>query len=321
MPKQPQITYWQKYDLLYKKHSKKDMFKRLEKECLKLGKPYTKQDNRGRKPKFESTTYAAFLSLQKIFRHRYREMELEATLYLPDKADHSTFARNYAKIPEWYIEKAIANLVDKEFCYWIADSTCISTKIRVERTVQGTRNKVKLRDKYHIIIGYDPPTHTTFILGAKASDEHMSDSQGAIEILKNKEATAYFLGDSAYNTYDLHEVVKESGMFAMMKPDSKGIRKTMSAKAKQTKLFSKQLYKELRGIVETVFGGATNAGLMLTYAKKTHTRRLDTLMLALRHNLMASMRLNVMFFVRQTLINYQVMLSQFKSSQTSLGVL
>ena len=62
-------------------------------------------------------------------------------------------------------------------------------------------------------------------------------------------------------------------------------------KAVNIKLFSENFYKNVRGIVETVFGGATNAGLMLTYAKKVHTRRLDTLMLALRHNLMTSMRL------------------------------
>ncbi|MBU0980094.1 MAG: transposase, partial [Nanoarchaeota archaeon] len=297
----PKTThYWQQYDFLYKKHSKKSMFKRLKKECRKLGEPYVKKDNRGVKPKFKPVMYAAFLALQKMFRHRYREMELEATLYLSDKADHSTFARNYAEIPESYIEQLIINLVDKKFIYWIADSTCMSTKIRVERVVQGTRNKVKLRDKYHVVIGYDPPTHTTFILGAKASDEHMSDSQGAQEIIRGKNSRAYFLGDSAYNTYDLHTAVKEAGMFAQMKPDAKGIRKKLSAKAKQTKLFSNKIYKELRGVVETVFGGATNAGLMLTHAKNTHTRRLDTLMLAVRHNLMASMRSWTILIVRQT---------------------
>ncbi|MBU0980379.1 MAG: hypothetical protein KJ709_06220, partial [Nanoarchaeota archaeon] len=269
---------------------KKSIFKKLRKHCKSLGEPYIKKDKRGSKPKFSCTTYAAFLALQKIFRHRYRDMELEATLYLPDKADHSTFQRNYEKISEEYIERLIVSFVDDTFSYWIADSTCISTKVRVERTVQGTRNKVKLRDKFHIVIGYDPPNHRTFILGAKASDEHMSDSQGAIKIVNGKQSTAYFLGDSAYNTYDLHAIVKEAGLFAQMKPDVKGIRKSLSVKAKQTKLFSKNLYKELRGIVETVFGGATNAGLMLTYAKKEHTRRLDTLMLAVRHNLMASMR-------------------------------
>jgi len=298
MPKT--TSYWQQYDFLYKKHSKKSIFKRLKKECRKLGTPFAKRDKRGRKTKFKPIVYAAFLALQKIFRHRYREMELEATLYLSEKADHSTFARNYARIPELYIEQLIANLVDKEYVFWIADSTCMSTKIRVERIVQGTRNKVKLRDKYHIVIGYDPSKHTTFILGAKASDEHMSDSQGAQQIIKGKKSRAYFLGDSAYNTYDLHTAVKESGMFAQMKPDAKSIRKTLSAKAKQTKLFSKKIYKEMRGVVETVFGGSTNAGLILTNAKKPHTRRLDTLMLALRHNLMASMRSCLLFILRQT---------------------
>jgi len=289
MPK-PQKTYWQLYDLLYKKHSKKSLFKSLKRKASKLGQPYKKKEGRGRKLKFDPITYTSFISLQKIFRHRYREMELESDLYLKDKADHSTFARNYAKIPEEYIEKLIESLVEKEFSYWIADSTCMSTRIKVERTVQGIRNKVLLRDKYHVVIGYDPPSHTTVILGVKATDEHVSDSKGAIEILNSRHSHAYFLGDSQYNTYELHEVVKEAGLFPLMKPDNKGIRKTLSVKARQVKLFSKNIYKEIRGIVETVFGGATNAGLILTYAKKTHTRRLDTLMLALRHNLMASMR-------------------------------
>ena len=295
-PKQNK-TYWQKYDLLYKKYSKKSLFRKIKQECRKLGKPYRKKDKRGRKPKFDSITYTAFTCIQKIFRHRYREMELEATLYLPDKADHSTFARNYEKIPEEYIEKLVAALVNKEFIYWIADSTGISTKITVERTRKGLRKKELLSDKYHIILGYDPPTHTTLILGVKATDNHISDSKGAVEILKDKKSNAYFLGDSAYNTYELHEVVKEAGLFPLMKPDNKKIRKTLSVKAKQTKLFSKNLYKEIRGIVETVFGGATNAGLILSYAKKEHTRRLDTLMLALRHNLMASIRIDYFWFL------------------------
>ncbi len=290
-------TYWKRYDLFYKKHSKKSLFRKIKQECRKLGKPYKKKDKRGRKPKFSSITYTAFICLHKIFRHRYREMELEATLYLPDKADHSTFARNYEKVPEEYIEKLIIILVNKEFIYWIADSTAMSSKITVERTRQGIRKKELLTDKYHIICGYDPPSQATLILGVKATDNHVSDSSGAIKILKDKKSNAYFLGDSAYNTYELHEVVKEAGLFPLMKPDNKGIKKKTSDKAKQVKLFSKNLYKEIRGIVETVFGGATNAGLILSYAKKEHTRRLDTLMLALRHNLMASIRLDLIYLV------------------------
>lgn len=213
MPKQPKKTYWEKYDLLYKKCSKKSLFKRLEKECHKLGIPYKKGDRRGRKPKFNPHRYTSFVCLQKIFRHRYREMELEAELYLNDKADHSTFQRNYEKIPQDYIEQLIINLVDKEFIYWIADSTCMSSKIKVERVLTGQRNKVLLRDKYHVVIGYDPPTNSTMILGVKATDNHVSDSRGAIEILKGKKSHAYFLGDCAYNTYELHEIIEEVGCF------------------------------------------------------------------------------------------------------------
>ena len=223
-------------------------------------------------------------------------MELEATLYLPDKADHSTFARIYEKISEEYLERLIESLVDREFTLWIADSTAMSSKIRVERTRGGLRKKELLNDKYHLILGYDPLTNTTMIIGAKATDNHVSDSKGAIKILKNKKSNAYFLGDSAYNTYELHEVIQKVGLYPLIKPDKKGMRKKLSVKAKNVKLFSKKIYREIRGIVETTFGGATNAGLILSYAKKEHTRRLDTLILALRHNLMANMRLLLRVF-------------------------
>ena len=111
-------------------------------------------------------------------------MELEASLYLSDKADHSTFARNYEKIPEEYSEKLIKSFVNKEFMFWIADSTAISSKINVKRTKKGVRNKFLLTDKYHVILGYDPPTQTTQILCVKATDNHVSDSKGAIMLLK-----------------------------------------------------------------------------------------------------------------------------------------
>lgn len=293
-------SYWQKYDLLYKKCSKKDLFKRLKNECKKLGMPYQKKDPRGRKPKFSPITYTAYLCVQKIFRHRYREMELDATLYLPDKADHSTFHRNFEKIPEEYFEKLVEQLVNKKFIIWIADSTGMSSKIRVPRTREGIRKKELLVDKYHIIIGYDPPTSTVQILGVKATDNKISDSKGAITLLKGKKSNAYFLGDSAYNTYELHEMIQEVGLYPLMKPDNKGIKKTLSVKARQVKMFVKKIYKEIRGIVETVFGGATNAGLILSYAKKEHTRRLDTITLAIRHNLLSNIKTLIQSFMRQT---------------------
>jgi hypothetical protein len=311
MPPKQKHTYWQKYDLLYKKCSKKSLFERLKKECKKVGTPYKKKDTRGRKPKFSPITYAAFTCLQKIFRHRYREMELEAELYLGDKADHSTFARNFAKIPETYIEQLIENLVNRKFIFWIADSTAISSKISVERTRQGIRKKELLTDKYHIVCGYDPTNSTIMILGAKATDNHTSDSKGAAMILKHRKSHAYFLGDSAYNTYELYETLNKIGLHPLIKPDKKDIKKKFTLKAKNTKLFCKKVYREIRGVVETVFGGATNAGLILSYAKNDHTRRLDTLMLPLRHNLMASMRLIINFILRQTRLKHKLYKQSF----------
>ena len=38
--------------------------------------------------------------------------------------------------------------------------------------------------------------------------------------------------------------------------------KVWSSKARHVKMFSKRVYRELRGVVETVSGGAINAGLI-----------------------------------------------------------
>jgi len=300
MPKHKK-RYWQKYDMLYKNCSKKRLFKQLKASCENLGCPYEKKGNRGRSLKFSPIEYAAFISLQKMFGHKSREMELEADLFLSDKADHSTFARNYKRIPTEYIEKLIIPFVKKKYCLLIADSTAMSTKIRVERIKAGTRNKQKLTNKFHILVGYDPEDHEVMILGVKATDNHTSDSKGACMILNKLENPfAYFFGDSAYHTYELHNIGKEKKLIVMTKPDKKGIRKKMSAKAINTKKFNERLYKEIRGIVETVFGGLTNAGLITTFAKTTKAIQLDTLMLALRHNLMTSIRLYKLI-MRQTL--------------------
>ena len=297
-------SYWQLYDSLYKKSSKKQLFKRLLEQVELLGNPIVKIETRGRKPKFTPLEYIAFICFEKIFGNKYREMELDADLFLPEKADHSTFQRWYEKIPLEYLQRLTTSFVNREFTIWIADSTAMSSKINVERLTAGTRNKTKLTDKYHIIIGYDPPTHTTMIIGVVASDHTMSDSQGAMKILEQvQQAFAWFLGDSAYHTYALHQRAKEIGLYAQLKPDKKGIKRKLSAKAKQTKLFCSNIYKQIRGVVETVFGGSTNAGLMLSYAKKEHTRRLDTLILAVRHNFFAAMRNALAIILRQTLVD------------------
>ena len=178
-------------------------------------------------------------------------MELDAEFYLSGKADHSTFARNYAKIPKEYIKKLVKRLVElinKDFVFWIVDSTKLSTKIKVERTRTGLRCKEKLNDSYHVLIGYDPPPSTTVILDVEATDNHISDSRAAALMLKNKKSNAYILGDSAYNTYELHEIIHDIDLFPLIKPDKRYIKRRMSTKARNIKLFSKAIYAGIRGV-------------------------------------------------------------------------
>jgi len=49
-----------------------------------------------------------------------------------------------------------------------------------------------------------------------------------------------------------------------MKPYKKEKKKKLSVKARQVKIFAKRIYKEIHGMIETVFEGATNCNLILT---------------------------------------------------------
>ena len=70
----------------------------------------------------------------------------------------------------------------------------------------------------------------------------------------------------------------------------------MTARGKAKESFDLNMYQKLRGVVETVFGGATICGMITSFSKKTNCRRLDSLMIALRHNLLASIRLCLRVF-------------------------
>jgi len=46
MPK-PKTTYWKRYDLFFKKYSKKKLLRKLKSQAKKIGIPYKKKGKRG----------------------------------------------------------------------------------------------------------------------------------------------------------------------------------------------------------------------------------------------------------------------------------
>src|SRR3989338_6823341 len=98
----------------------------------KLGNPFPKKDNRGRKPKLKRDCYAAICILLAYFDLSLRDMEGEVPLLTDKTLDHSTIEWWFEKLDEEYIRAAakflhrkIKNMFNKG--EYITDSTKITT--------------------------------------------------------------------------------------------------------------------------------------------------------------------------------------------------
>ncbi len=295
MPK-PTISYWKRYDLLYKKYSKKDLITTISNEFRRL--PLRKK--RGRPPIVRKDIAISYILVEKTLVNPYRTMELEGDAFLPHRYDHSSYWYQYDSLSEekllWIIgifERKCKSLL-KEIFFHILDSTFLSTSVRTERLRQGTRNKTKLTDKLHTMLGYDPPNKIVIVEATLASDHHLSDGKGGEQMLQESPKKGYLFGDSAYETYGLTELGKMLGLEVIIKPTRKEVRKKLSTKAQLRKVWNgnhSRLYKNIRGTGEVLYGAATRCGLIHTHCILEENRRKDSLILNIRQNVLSYLRL------------------------------
>lgn len=297
MPK-PTKTYWQRYDLMYKKYSKKDLINIIDFE-LRKNRVIRKQ-KRGRKPIVRKEKSIAFILVEKITLNPYRAMELEGDAYIPHRYDHSSYQYQYSSLSIATLNRVISIFEKKclalmnEVYLHILDSTALSTSVREERMRQGTRNKEKLTNKIHTMLGYDPPNQMIIVEGSIASDNHLSDGKGGEAMINEHPKKGYIFGDAAYETYDLVELAKMLGLEPIFKPTKKDVRKKLSAKALLRKIWDgnhSRLYKEIRGTGEVLYGAGTRAKLIHTNSKNEENRRKDSLILSIRQNVFSYLRL------------------------------
>ena len=306
MPKQ-KLEYWKRYDLMFKNYSKKDLVLILEHELIHncLVPRYI----RGRRTIVRKERIISFILVEKQLKSVYRDMEMEGEVYLLHKYDHSSFQYHYKALPETILyrilsifEKKCKVLLNEIFIH-LVDSTAQSSSVREERLRQGTRNKEKITDKIHTLLGYDPPNKIVIVESALASDKHLSDGKGA-ESMISKHLKGYLFGDAGYETYDLIDLAFEYGLIPIIKPQNKNIKRKLSKKAQLRKIWNgnnKRLYKEIRGVAEVLYGGATKANLLKTNSKLTSIRRKDALILSIRQNLFSFLRLKALIRIyRQT---------------------
>ncbi len=157
----PTTTYRKRRDLMLKKFPMQKIIGQLSevvrRKCLVI--IYDK----GRPCEIRKEKLITFILIARINRKGYETMEMESELYLKRHYDHSAFQYHYSNLGENTIYTLTELLRDKiyslinEIYLHIFDSTALSTSVRAERTRQGIRKKEKLTDKFHTLLGYDPP--------------------------------------------------------------------------------------------------------------------------------------------------------------------
>lgn len=294
------LSYWKKYDLVFKHFSYKAIYKQILGFAKKLGEPFTKKSNRGPKFKISPVEYVSYIAFEIITGNSpYRDMELGSELYVDEHIDHSTFGKNFIRIPLDYfimllneIARYLENLLGTAFCY-IADSTGLVTNTYEDTEYQGKDVRRRKDYKAHSFVGYYPDKQIVYVKNALGSDKHISDSKGACMMLDDYNlGWAYFSADSNYDFEGLHKKLAEKGLSPLVKP-----RKTKLSKAKTTikhrNLFIGRLYKELRHIIEAVFGGLENKGLLSTKLRREDNIYKYAVVIHIRQNMQQLMGLQV----------------------------
>ena len=293
---------------MLKSFSAKSISSIMEEEILRSG--ILIAHTRGRRCEISKEKILGFLLFSKIMNNGYEEMEINSEIFLARHYDHSSFQYHYTELPEKVIlaltsilEVKIKELTNEVYLH-IFDSTALSTSVREERIQQGTRNKVKLTTKFHTLLGYDPSNQTVIVEEMLASNNKLSDSKGAQLMLQRSDLRGYGFGDSAFETYELIDVTESKNLIPIYKPTKKRVRKTLSAKSRLRKVWNgnhSRMYKDIRGTGEVLYGAATTCGLIHSDSKREDNLHKDSLIIGLRQNLFAYLRLKVLVcIIRKT---------------------
>ena len=168
---------------MLKKHSSLSIFNSLCNIVKQNGlvNPYSK----GRPCRIVKYKLISFILFEKCYDEVLEEMELHSEIYLGMHYDHGTFSYHYSRLHPrtieaitWHYERLIMQLLEKDILFHIFDSTAISTSVREERTRQGLRKKEKIVQKFHTLLGYDPPNQLVVVEGCKATSDLLPHPKG-----------------------------------------------------------------------------------------------------------------------------------------------
>lgn len=304
----PQISYRKRRDLMLKNFSAAHCVSILSEVIMHSSGSLA--CHRGRPCTVRKERLIAFIVWSRLSGDGYERMEQQSECYLGRHYDHSLFQYHYTRLSQAllctltsFFERKIKELTN-EILLHIADSTALSTSVREERLVQGTRNKVKLSIKFHTVLGYDPPWQMVVVEGMSATDKHCGDGRGAQNTISHNKLVGYLFGDSAYETHALLEQACKQGLIPVIKPTKKPVHRKLSVKAQLRKAWKgnpSRLYHDIRGTGEVLYGAATRAGIIHTHSRRTDNQYKDALIIGLRQNLFTYLRLKALHrIIRKT---------------------
>jgi len=280
--------------------------------AMKLGEPFAKKGVRGPKLKLPSTTYAAYIVFEIITGDsHYRDMEQDAELFVDKHLDHSTFQRTFEKIPYDYLQQLLhaagallESLLGTAAAY-IPDSTAVTTRRYHEIMYKGKARRVKQTYKSHALVGYYPDKGVIYVKAAEGTDHHVSDSAGAVSMLKVYDlGWAYFPADRGYDYERVYRAAEEAGLTSIIKKQKR--KNGKKSKYRKRSMYREPLYRHLRPPVENNFGGLENKGMLVTSLRKPENIAKYSVIIHLRQTLFAYLRqtvLSVYLIMRQTRLN------------------
>lgn len=286
------LAYWKKYNRLLNGFSSVGLYRLVLLFAQRLGSPYG-VSRFGRKHKVLPVEYAAYVSFM-IFMYNaaFRVMELESEVYLGVHVDHSTLAVNFEKVPCGYF----LDLVEHTGAYldrllelsdqYVVDSTALTTPLKFNASIKGKIVEERIEFRIHTLVSLHPKDNCVCIRKVLPTTKHVPDCDGAAIMLSDQKTTNVTLhADRGYDYERVYKACKDNNIKPNIKPQAYKITEG-SLREQAIYKYDNQKRKKYRGIIETVFGGLTNAKLFTTRLKKPPKILAYGAITHLRHNIL-----------------------------------
>ena len=286
------LSYHQKYNQLLQKFSAFQIYRFVLSLAEKQGNPYPIK-RRGRKPKLQPFEYAAYMAYMTLMKGApFRTMEFESELYTDKHIDHSTFVVNFEKIPvEYYlglVEETGASL-DRLLEYsdqYVVDSTAVTSNLRFETEQKGIVVEERIEFRSHIIASIHLQNNCVCVKKVLPTTKFVADCEAAKVMLRNSGIKDVDLhGDRGYDFERVYESCYRNNIRPNIRPREYTVAEH-SCRLLGITEYDDAARKRYRGIIEVVFGGLTNAGLMTTRLKKEAKILSYCAIIILRHNIL-----------------------------------